>query len=234
MTHVPREAYPSQYPKSQIAQPPAHVVANSKLLPSHDYSAFVAESSLVLDCGMGTRDQFSRIVTRAHSVDTLDYTTYESYPTIIFDLTDSNLPERLFNRFDVIFCISILEHVTKPQVAAEHLMSMLRPGGKLIGYVPWLFPYHSGQGMGKNEYEDYWRFSPSALTLLFSGAKNIEIFPVRGRLSTALMLALFQGGRNWWKALESRLPQVFRVVNLLFRRGSNRWQSSGYEFVIQK
>lgn len=202
--------------------------------PSADLSAYVSSNSVVLDCGKGTRAQFAEIASRAKRVETLDAFEYGDYPSILFDLSNDRLPSALESRFDVIFCFSILEHVPNPFAASQNLLGMLKAGGQIVGYVPWLFPYHAGRGVGQENYEDYWRFSPESLGLLFGEAKLVDVFPKRGRVATALQILLFWRGRNFWKGVELRLPFLARVVTRWGSTDLNRWQASGYAFVAQK
>lgn len=202
--------------------------------PSAKLSFYVSSDSVVLDCGKGTREQFVEIASRAKRVETLDAFEYDGYPSILFDLSNDKLPSALEERFDVIFCFSILEHVPNPFLASRNLMGMLKAGGQIVGYVPWLFPYHSGRGVGQEDFEDYWRFSPESLGLLFGEAKSVDVFPKRGRVATALLILFFWGGRNFWKGVELRLPFLARVVTRWGSTDLNRWQSSGYDFVVHK
>lgn len=201
---------------------------------SDNLSSFVDSKDVVLDVGKGTRKQFTEIEEKSESIATLDAFSYEGYPSIFFDLSAESLPLALEKRFDVIFLFSILEHVPEPFFACRNVMGMLKPGGTVIGYVPWLFPYHAGRGVGKEEgFEDFWRFSPESLGLLFGTAQTIDVFPKRGRISTALMMLTFSRGRNLWKGMERRLPKLTSVLARWKSGGLNRWQASGYDFVVQ-
>mgnify|MGYP000190823898 CR=1 FL=1 len=208
------------------------VMAPAGRYPSEDLESFINAEASVLDCGKGTRDKFDDLSELAGVTETIDAFVYEDYPSILFDLCSPGLPSGLAHRFDTIFCFSILEHVPNPFLAAQNLLGMLRPGGVIVGYVPWLFPYHAGRGLSQAGYEDFWRFSPEAIGLLFAGASSIRVFPKRGRVATALMILFFTKGRNLWKELESRPSFLFSRVSRLASRGNERWQASGYEFVI--
>ena len=60
------------------------------------------------------------------------------------DITDT----RLSNSFDLVTCISVLEHIKKPDQAVRNMFSLLRPGGHVI----LTFPY-SERDYVKNVYE---------------------------------------------------------------------------------
>ena len=62
--------------------------------------------------------------------------------------------------FALGICCSVLEHVKKPWLFAEHLSSVLRPGGALYMSVPWVWRYHAYP-------DDYFRFSWRGVMELF-------------------------------------------------------------------
>lgn len=62
--------------------------------------------------------------------------------------------------FDLAICCSVLEHVARPWVFAEHLTSLLRGGGVLYMSVPWVWSFHAFP-------DDYYRFSWRGVTELF-------------------------------------------------------------------
>lgn len=66
------------------------------------------------------------------------------------------------NYFALCICCSVLEHVRKPWVFAEHLTSLLRDGGSLYMSVPWVWRYHAYP-------DDYFRFSWRGVMELFPG-----------------------------------------------------------------
>ncbi len=62
-----------------------------------------------------------------------------------------------------IVCTSTLEHIDKPWAASAHMARITRPGGLLYICAPFEFNYHPCP-------EDYWRFTPAALRILFGTA----------------------------------------------------------------
>jgi hypothetical protein len=64
------------------------------------------------------------------------------------------------NRFALVICCSVLEHVAKPWLFAENVTSLVRPGGKLYMSVPWVWRYHPYP-------DDYYRFSHRGVMALF-------------------------------------------------------------------
>lgn len=62
--------------------------------------------------------------------------------------------------FSFAICCSVLEHVAKPWVFAEHLTKLIRRDGVLYMSVPWVWSFHASP-------DDYYRFSWRAIIELF-------------------------------------------------------------------
>ena len=85
-------------------------------------------------------------------------------------------------KYDIIFCLSVMEHVKKPWLACEQLEEALNPGGLLLWSTPWVHRIHGYP-------DDYWRFSPSAIESLFTKIEwlnswffhNAGIFPINDK-----------------------------------------------------
>jgi SAM-dependent methyltransferase len=76
--------------------------------------------------------------------------------TIVGDL--HNLPDMA--AYDLVLCLSVLEHVRRPWEAALELRKTLKPGGLLLLQSHHTFPYHPYP-------RDYFRFSREAICELF-------------------------------------------------------------------
>jgi SAM-dependent methyltransferase len=72
------------------------------------------------------------------------------------------------NEFDLILCISVLEHVVKPSLAATRLTAALRDGGCAVVAVPFVYPLH-------DEPYDFWRFTEHGLREVLSPFSSVEI-----------------------------------------------------------
>lgn len=82
----------------------------------------------------------------------------------LLDLTDSpETVERTLKgqRFQTVICISVMEHCANPFKMAENIQRLLLPGGVLFVSVPFSWRLHGYPN-------DYWRFTPAAIRLLFS------------------------------------------------------------------
>jgi ubiquinone/menaquinone biosynthesis C-methylase UbiE len=72
------------------------------------------------------------------------------------------------NTFDFLLCTEVLEHIPEPRLFIEEAYRILKNGGKAIYTVPWSARYHYIPF-------DYYRYTPSALGILFSKFKKVEI-----------------------------------------------------------
>ncbi|MCB9078075.1 MAG: methyltransferase domain-containing protein [Anaerolineaceae bacterium] len=99
-------------------------------------------------------------------------------PNITADICDLPLET---DSIDGVICAAILEHVYNPFGAAAELHRILKPGGKLFIYVPWMYRYH-----GNNEYDDFYRYSRDGLRYMLRDFSHLELCPVRGHLETIL------------------------------------------------
>jgi SAM-dependent methyltransferase len=82
--------------------------------------------------------------------------------------------------FDLVLATEVLEHLPNPEAAAREITRVLRPGGRAIVTVPFLYPLHEIPS-------DFYRFTPWALVNLFcTGGSVIEIVP-RGGLGAVIL-----------------------------------------------
>jgi ubiquinone/menaquinone biosynthesis C-methylase UbiE len=72
------------------------------------------------------------------------------------------------NSFDFLLCTEVLEHIPEPNLFIEETYRILGKGGKAIFTIPWSARYHYIPF-------DYYRFTPSALAILFSKFKKVGI-----------------------------------------------------------
>ena len=176
----------------------------------------------ILDIGMAMRDKHKNI--KSKLLETLDVNDFGDYPDIICDIC-SNI-EGLEKKYDKIICLAILEHVYDPFKAVYNLKKMLKDDGIIYGYVPYLYYYHAPKSL---KFQDYFRFSKDALAYLFRDFKEIELFPIRGRISSPLNI-LFAG--RWKKYIEKTKINIF--LDKFSSKEKNLTQCSGYNFIVKK
>ena len=181
----------------------------------------ILEYDTVLDIGKAMRDKHSKI--NAKKIETLDVNDFGDYPDIICDICSDITG--LQNKYDKIICIAILEHVYNPFKAIDNLKKMLKDNGTIYGYVPYLFYYHAPRDL---KFQDYFRFSKDALAYLFKDFREIELYPVRGRISTPLNI-MFAG--RWKKYIEKTNLNIF--LDNFVSNEKNLKQCSGFNFIVK-
>lgn len=77
---------------------------------------------------------------------------------IVHDL-EQPLPDDV-GTFDHVECRSVLEHAKRPWLVCQTLERAMRPGASIFLGVPWVWRFHGYP-------DDYWRFTPSSLPVLF-------------------------------------------------------------------
>ena len=179
-------------------------------------------SDHVLDIGMAMRDRYKKI--KSELLETLDVNDFGDYPDIICDICSD--VSGLEKKYDKIICIAILEHVYDPTAAVANLKKILKDNGVIYGYVPYLYYYHAPKDL---KFQDYFRFSKDALAYLFKDFNDVELFPIRGRVSTPLNI-LFAG--RWKKYAEKTNINIY--LDKLSNDESNLKQCSGFNFIIKK
>lgn len=66
-------------------------------------------------------------------------------------------------RFDTVLCTQVLEHADGPELMLAEIVRVLKPGGRLILTIPFVFRLHS-------EPYDYWRFTEYGLRWMIGKA----------------------------------------------------------------
>lgn len=125
------------------------------------------------------------------------------------------------NSVDALICIAVLEHIEDPLLAMKEMRRVLKPGGKVFLYVPFLYYYHAEVGY----YHDYWRYTKDSLKILSRKFTDAEWCPVRGALETWIHLSPL--GRI------PGVPFLARMGDILFGKTKSS-QVSGFYGLLTK
>ncbi len=153
----------------------------------------------ILDLGAGTKRSsylhFLRVNDQARIV-SIDVSP-ERGPDMIGNL-EEGLPVK-DAEFNNILCFNLLEHIFNYQNLIDESFRVLKGGGQIIGYVPFLVKFHPDP-------DDYFRYSKQGLAKILSrpGFKNVQtIFIGAGPLTAA------------WSQIEYFLPKYIRWLATL-------------------
>jgi SAM-dependent methyltransferase len=105
----------------------------------------------VLDVGCGEQPLRERVEAAGASYVGLDVTQNASRTVAVV----GSVLELPFDadRFDVVICSEVLEHVPEPRQALAEIARVLVPGGRLVLSTPFLYPLHESP-------YDYFRYTP--------------------------------------------------------------------------
>lgn len=115
-----------------------------------------------------------------------------THPDIVGDAHKMPFPD---NSFDAVLHVYVFEHLHHPQDAISEIYRVLKPGGYMLGIVPFIHPYHAR----REGYRDYWRFSEDGLRVLCDKFGEVELFKI---------------GR-YFRALIGFIPFLWRFKNIL-------------------
>lgn len=169
----------------------------------YDYDKFFEEklkliaekSHNILDMGGG--HPFQKLIGKHRNIiQGKRYITLDIDPTTKPDVVgDAHQMPFENESFDAVLHVYVFEHLHSPQKAADEIYRILKPGGYMLGVIPFVHPYHAR----KNGYRDYWRFSKDGLEILFGKFEKVELFKI---------------GR-YFRAMIGFLPFLWRVRKVL-------------------
>ncbi len=108
---------------------------------------------------------------------------------------------------DCLVCLEVLEHTPSPDTLLAEAHRVLKPGGRLLLTIPFVFEIHDCQ--------DYQRFTRQGLEQKFSGWRNVRISPNGGRFCAIFhFFRLGISGRVLWPVYNN-LGYVFDKLNPL-------------------
>jgi SAM-dependent methyltransferase len=153
--------------------------------------------------------------------------------------------------FNFVLCTEVLEHIPEPQLFIDEIFRILNADGKAILTVPWSARFHYIP-------YDYFRYTPSALEILFKQFKKIDI-KSRGTDLTVitsktivffmgLVMSLTKFKNGFFKSILNTIFKILLVLitfpffiiaviagnfSLLFKIGSSD-DCLGYTIILEK
>ena len=126
------------------------------------------ENKKILEIGSGKheygKDYYSAKRYFSSSNEFIQSDVNPEYGHQIIDITSWAVKEK----YDVIICMNVLEHVFEYQKAIDNLYRALKKGGELVVFVPMIYPLH-------DEPHDYWRFTEHSLRKMLNGFCKVEV-----------------------------------------------------------
>jgi SAM-dependent methyltransferase len=160
----------------------------------------VAEGGLVLDAGAGLRPDYHDNVVNVDVV---------GYPTTDVRAVGERLPFADAS-FDAAISYAVLEHVRDPFACAAEIRRVVRPGGRLVVGVLFLFPYHGFP-------HHYYNMTMQGLTELFRPDFDIDRAWVPDSGLPIYMLTYILD--RWVASLPEPIAERFRAMSVDELRG---------------
>jgi SAM-dependent methyltransferase len=144
---------------------------------------------------------------------------WKHYASLMYPEFDICAPPPDHDRFDVVICEQVLEHVTDPWRAVANLKELCEPGGHVIVSTPFLVRVHE---LPAYDMRDYWRFTPRGLRTLLESA-GLEVDEVSSWGNRDCVVGNFDRwpAYRWWHSLRDE-PDLPVQVWAFARRGADR------------
>jgi SAM-dependent methyltransferase len=139
---------------------------------------------------------------------------HEARPTVVGNL-ETTFPFR-DGCADTAILFNTLEHVYDFQHVVDEMQRILKPGGRALIYVPFIFPVHTHQ-TDAFLVDDFFRYSRSSLQRMLTraGFSRIEIQPMGGLFP---VLAEFTGFVLRWRLLRTPMFAFALVLEKIVDR----------------
>ncbi|MFO7281495.1 MAG: methyltransferase domain-containing protein [Thermoanaerobacterales bacterium] len=125
-------------------------------------------SARILEIGSGRQDLGTDAYSFRHLFDPsnefVQSDVNPAYGHRIVDVTTMEFDEE----WDLILCVSVVEHLPDFRAAAERMHRALRPGGRAVVVAPMWFPYH-------DEPHDYWRFTVHGVRHMLADFESVDV-----------------------------------------------------------
>lgn len=148
----------------------------------------------VLDIGGGVKPSYLRFFKKAEPVELVSLDFQSDGKSRNFDLEAAPLP---YNNgsVDQVLLFNILEHIYNHSILMQEVYRVLKSGGQVFGFVPFLVGYHPDP-------HDYFRYTKESLERIFkeSGFGHIEIKAV--------------GGGPWMASFDMLMPYFPKIMRL--------------------
>lgn len=134
---------------------------------------------------------------------------------------------------DVVFCLEVLEHVQNPFKAVSEIYRILKPGGLIIGSVPFIFPIH-------DEPHDYFRFTRYGISYLFRNFKCLKLVERNSYIKSWYVILLRLINTESFKEriigvmLFPFMVLILPIVITLDMVVKNNHSTTGYFFIYKK
>jgi SAM-dependent methyltransferase len=122
----------------------------------------------ILEIGSGRQDMGEDAYSFRHLFDSgnefVQSDVDPAYGHLVVDVTTMDFEDE----WDLILCVSVVEHVPDFRAAATRIHRALRPRGRAVVVAPMCFPYH-------DEPHDYWRFTVHGVRYMLADFEQVDV-----------------------------------------------------------
>lgn len=132
--------------------------------------------------------------------------------------------------FDFIMSIAVLEHIMNPFVMMKETFRVLKPGGKILGTVAFLEPFHANSCYHHTHLGTYYTLkasgfdveivAPSTSWSVLIAQSGLLFAKMPRKISRTIVYPVYALHRLWWKAASMVNKKASETNRLLFTAGS--------------
>jgi SAM-dependent methyltransferase len=155
----------------------------------------------VVDMGAGEAPYREFLAALSNRYTTVDWSMSQHHITVDI-VADLNGPLPIPSEtVDTVICISVLEHLRKPEAFISEVARVLHPGGHFLLQVPWQWMVHEAP-------HDFFRYSPYALqSMLADTDLTVQSIESTGGACSTMCLKW-----NYFSARFVRGPRLARAI----------------------
>jgi len=152
----------------------------------------------------------------------------ETNPDILADATKIPVPD---NSYDIAIMGELLEHVPDPMLVLKEAYRIIKPGGKILATVPFLYPIHADPYDFGRYTEGYWN-----RTIDIIGFKSVKCERQGGMFAiAALMVQHFFRSKNIsWRPIQNPLVSFFMWLDRKTESALLKAWTTGYAIIFNK
>ena len=182
-------------------------------------------SGKTIDIGGGRNADYINFMSRGHDV---SFETFDMKAGARVNFETDALPAA-DGVYDTVLFLNVMEHIFNHQHIANEVLRITKPGGQVIGFVPFLMWYHP-------DHCDFFRYTHEALQIIFerAGASKISITAISPGPFTAAVHMVIQ---SFPRIVRPIVFVPFYLFDVLFRRlrpGRSDVFALGYFFVLHR
>jgi len=178
-----------------------------------------------IDIGGGRNADYISFMPKAEDVNFLSFDIKNGAE---IDFEKDSLPSKN-GAYDTVLFLNVMEHIFNYQHIANEVTRIVKPGGQLLGFVPFLMWYHP-------DHSDFFRYTHEALEKIFNtaGATSCKIEVVGAGPFLAAAQMVIQSFPKILRPVVFGFIYTFEKLYQLGKGKNAREYALGYYFKVEK